>query len=186
MLLHPLDVDRLAQLGGVADPGRRDDRRRCRGEHETCRDRDGHGDSHRSQHCNPSFASTARAARHRLGATARDAQARPPPPQSARGRANAVTARGYPPRRAVKRTSRDLATPPGEPLAAATGCASLPGALHDTTNRKESRCTVCTSCAPLHRPRPDKRSAKVIELRIRREARNEARKPQPPDYPSAA
>ena len=34
--------------------------------------------------------------------------------------------------------------------------------------------------------RPDKRSAKVIELRIRREARNEARKPQPPDYPSAA
>ena len=35
-------------------------------------------------------------------------------------------------------------------------------------------------------PRPDKRSAKVIELRIRREARNEARKPLPPDYPSAA
>ena len=35
-------------------------------------------------------------------------------------------------------------------------------------------------------PRPDKRSAKLIELRIRREARNEARKPQPPDYPSAA
>lgn len=35
-------------------------------------------------------------------------------------------------------------------------------------------------------PRPDKRSAKVIELRIRREARNEARKPQPPDFPSAA
>jgi hypothetical protein len=35
-------------------------------------------------------------------------------------------------------------------------------------------------------PRPDKRSAKVIELRVRREARNEARKPQPPHDPSAA
>jgi hypothetical protein len=34
--------------------------------------------------------------------------------------------------------------------------------------------------------RPDKRSAKVIELRIRREARNEAHKPQRPDYPPAA
>jgi hypothetical protein len=34
--------------------------------------------------------------------------------------------------------------------------------------------------------RPDKRSAKVIELRIRREARNERRSPQLPDYPDAA
>jgi hypothetical protein len=35
-------------------------------------------------------------------------------------------------------------------------------------------------------PRPDKRSAKVIELRIRREARNERRDAQLPDYPDAA
>ena len=45
------------------------------------------------------------------------------------------------------------------------------------------RLHLVRSVAP---PRPDKRSAKLIELRIRREARNEARKPQPPDYPSAA
>jgi hypothetical protein len=35
-------------------------------------------------------------------------------------------------------------------------------------------------------PRPDKRSAKVIELRVRAEARKERRKPQPPDRPAAA
>ena len=34
--------------------------------------------------------------------------------------------------------------------------------------------------------RPDKRSAKVIELRIRREQRDERRKPQPPHSPAAA
>jgi hypothetical protein len=35
-------------------------------------------------------------------------------------------------------------------------------------------------------PRPDKRSAKVIELRIRREAREQHRKSRLPDYPDAA
>ena len=36
-------------------------------------------------------------------------------------------------------------------------------------------------------PRGDKRSAKVIELRVRREARNDPRPPQPaPDRPRAA
>ena len=35
-------------------------------------------------------------------------------------------------------------------------------------------------------PRPDKRSAKVIELRIRREARRERREQRLPDFPSAA
>ena len=39
---------------------------------------------------------------------------------------------------------------------------------------------------PVAPQRPDKRSAKVIELRIRREARNEARKPQPPNDRAAA
>jgi len=36
------------------------------------------------------------------------------------------------------------------------------------------------------RPRSDKRSAKVIELRVRREARKERHKPQLPDRPAAA
>jgi hypothetical protein len=35
-------------------------------------------------------------------------------------------------------------------------------------------------------PRPDKRSAKVIELRIRREAGKDRLKPQLPDRPDAA
>jgi hypothetical protein len=36
-------------------------------------------------------------------------------------------------------------------------------------------------------PRPDKRSAKVIELRVRREARKDPRPPMPaPDRPRAA
>jgi hypothetical protein len=35
-------------------------------------------------------------------------------------------------------------------------------------------------------PRPDKRSAKVIELRVRREAREQHHKSQLPDYPDAA
>ena len=34
-------------------------------------------------------------------------------------------------------------------------------------------------------PRPDKRSAKLIELRVRREAREQHRKPLAPDYPAA-
>ena len=39
---------------------------------------------------------------------------------------------------------------------------------------------------PVAPPRPDKHSAKVIELRVRREARAERRKPKLPDRPSAA
>ena len=35
-------------------------------------------------------------------------------------------------------------------------------------------------------PRPDKRSAKVIELRVRREARKERHETRLPDLPSAA
>ena len=45
------------------------------------------------------------------------------------------------------------------------------------------RLHLVRSVAP---PRPDKRSAKVIELRIRREARDERRKPQLPQPPAAA
>ena len=36
------------------------------------------------------------------------------------------------------------------------------------------------------RPRPEQRSAKVIELSVRRKAREERRKPQPPASPAAA
>ena len=36
------------------------------------------------------------------------------------------------------------------------------------------------------RSRPEPRSAKVIELSIRRKAREEHRKPRPPHYPAAA
>ena len=48
----------------------------------------------------------------------------------------------------------------------------------------QSHALYLVPSVPAH---PDKRSAKVIELRIRREARKEARSPKPaPDRPRAA